>query len=309
MYTAAIKPFTKQYSRMLIKDNMKNNIDLQCHTTASDGSLTPKELVNLSLKKRLKAIAITDHDTVAGIAEALETAKGKNIEIVSGVEISCDDRGFIDTHILGLFIDYKNKTLQALLKKAQRYREHQKKSIIKKFKKLGFKISYKEVKAIAKGEIGRPHIAKVILKNNPSKVSSVEDIFDKYLSIGKKAYVERKNKISLKSAISAIHAANGLAFVAHPGVYKNFKAEDFIKYFIKNNGDGIETFYDYCSSRYKVIRNISNNVNKKFGNIAKMYGLLETGGSDFHGKHGQVLGKLKVPYSILENMKKKLGYL
>lgn len=288
---------------------MKNNIDLQCHTTASDGSLTPKELVNLSLKKKLKAIAITDHDTVAGIAEALETAKGKNIEVVPGVEISCDDIGFIDTHLLGLFIDYKNKTLQALLKKAQRYREHQKKDIIKKFKKLGFKISYREVKAIAKGEIARPHIAKVILKNNPGKVNSVEDVFDKYLAIGKKAYIERKNKISIKNAINAIHAAKGLAFIAHPGVYKNFKVEGFIEYFIKNNGDGIETYYDYESSRYKVIRNISNKINKKFSKIAKKYGLLETGGSDFHGKKGQVLGKLKVPYSILKRMKEKLGYI
>lgn len=279
------------------------NIDLQCHTTASDGILTPKELVKLALRKKLKAIAITDHDSVDGIDEALEAAKGKNIEIVPGVEISCDDKGFVDTHILGLFIEHKNKNLNSLLKKAQKYREQQKKGIIKKFEKLGFKISYKEVRNLAKGEIGRPHIAKIILKNNPNKAGSIDEIFDKYLAVGKKAYVERRNKISIKKAIKAIHAANGLAFIAHPGVYNNFKADKFIKYFIKNKGDGLETYYNYENSRYHTSFMQNNKINKKFQKNAKKYNLLETGGSDFHGRKSQVFGKLKVPYSILVNLK------
>src|SRR3989338_4644037 len=134
---------------------MKPYIDLHCHTTASDGKLAPKDLVKLALNKKLKAIAITDHDTVNGIDEALKAAKGKNIEIIPGVEISCDDPGFIDTHILGLFINPKSKPIASMLKKSKKYRDNQKKSIIKKFQKLGFKITYREVKAIAKGEIGR----------------------------------------------------------------------------------------------------------------------------------------------------------
>lgn len=281
-------------------------IDLQCHTTASDGALSPKELVNLALKKRIKVIAITDHDTTNGIDEALEAAKGKNIEIIAGTEISCDDTGFVDTHILGLFIDNKNKTLNELLKKAQKYREEQKIEIIKKFKKLGFKISYREVKVLAKGEIGRPHIAKVILKNNPDKVNSIEEVFGKYLAVGKKAYVERRNKISIKEAIKSIHEANGLAFIAHPGVYNNFDIIKFIEYFIKNGGDGIETYYNYENSRYHTSFAQSNKINVKFRKIAKKYKLLETGGSDFHGIEDQILGKLKVPYSILENLKKRI---
>ena len=283
---------------------MKQNIDLQCHTTASDGNLTPKELVKLAIKKKLRAIAITDHDTVYGIDDALKFAKVKGIEIVPGVETSCDDKGFVDTHILGLFIDYKNKTLNSLLKKAQEYREQQKKDIINKFKKLGFKISYREVRKSVKGEIGRPHIAKVILKNNPNKVKSIDEVFDKYIAVGKKAYVERKNKISMKEAIKSIHAAKGLAFIAHPGVYDNFNVEGLIKYFIKNGGDGIETYYDYESLIYK--KNVNNKINNKFRKIAKKHNLLETGGSDFHGNPGQVLGRLKIPYSILENLKKSV---
>ena len=284
----------------------KLNIDLQCHTTASDGLFTPEELVNLALKKRLKVIAITDHDSVNGIESALKAAKGKDINIIKGVEISCDDHGFVDTHILGLFIDHKNKTLTSLLKRAKGYREQQKKDIINKLRKLGFKISYKEVRVLAKEEIGRPHIAKVVLKNNPDKVTSIDDVFERFLSVGKKAYVERRSKISVNDAIKAIHAAHGLVFIAHPGVYDYFDIDKFIKFFIKNRGDGIETYYDYSTSRHHTSFRQNNEINEKFRKIAKKYSFLETGGSDFHGRKDQVLGRLKVPYSVLENLRKKV---
>ena len=282
------------------------NIDLQTHTTASDGKLTPTELVGLAVKNKLSAIAITDHDSVNGIDEALKAAKGKDIEIISGVEISCDDKGYVDTHILGLFVDHKNKALDSLLKKAQKYREEQKKDIINKFQKLGFKITYSEVRNLAKGEIGRPHIAKVILKNNPDNVSSFDEVFDKYLAVGKKAYVERRNKISVKDAIKAIHAANGLVFVSHPGVYDNFDIDKFIGYFLRSGGDGIETYYSYETSRYHTGKRANSKIIKKFKKIVKEKNILETGGSDFHGRPNQILGRLKVPYEVLEKMKKKI---
>ncbi|MEK6946825.1 MAG: PHP domain-containing protein [Nanoarchaeota archaeon] len=286
---------------------MAKNIDLQCHTTASDGKLTPAELVNLAIKTKLAAIAITDHDSVNGINEAIKAAKGKNIEIVPGVEISCDDPGYVDTHILGLFIDYKNKTLNSLLKKAQTYRVQQKKDIINKFQKLGFKITFDEVRLTAKGEIGRPHIAKVILRNNPDKVSSFDEVFDKYLAVGKKAYVERKNKISAKDAIKAVHSAGGLIFISHPGVYDNFDIDKFIDYFLKRGGDGIETYYAYETSRYHAGKRANSKIVGKFKKIAKEKNILETGGSDFHGRLNQVLGKLKVPYFVLDNLKNHIN--
>ena len=281
------------------------NVDLQAHTTASDGKLTPTELVKLAIKNKLSAIAITDHDSVNGIDEALKAAKEK-IEVVAGVEISCDDPGYVDTHILGLFINHKHKAITTLLKKAQKYRERQKKDIINKFQKLGFKITYDEVRKLAKGEIGRPHIAKVILKNNPDKVSSFDEIFDKYLAVGKLAYVERINKISVKKAIKAIHAAKGVAFISHPGVYDNFNIDKFIYYFLKSGGDGIETYYEYEESRFHTGKKAQNNIINKFREIVKKRNILETGGSDFHGRPNQVLGKLKVPYSVLINLKKHL---
>src|SRR3989344_4923847 len=284
---------------------MMKNIDLQCHTTASDGKLTPTELVRLAVKNRLSAIAITDHDSVNGVDEAIKAAKEK-IEIIPGVEITCDDSGYVDTHILGLFIDHRHKAMKSLLKKSQKYREQQKKDTIKKFQKLGFKITYSEVRKLAKGEIGRPHIAKIILKNNPDKVSSFDDVFDKYLAVGKLAYVERRNKISVKDAIKAVHAAKGLVFISHPGVYDNFSIDRFIDYFLKNGGDGIETYYEYEESRFHTGKKAQNKIINKFRKIVKEKNILETGGSDFHGRPSQVLGKLMVPYSVLVNLKKHL---
>src|SRR3989338_5070306 len=282
---------------------MMKNVDLQCHTTASDGKLTPTELVRLAVKNRLSAIAITDHDSVNGIDEAIKAAKDK-IEIIPAVEITCDDSGYVDTHILGLFIDHRHKAMKSLLKKSQKYREQQKKGTIKKFQKLGFKITYSEVRKLAKGEIGRPHIAKIILKNNPDKVSSFDEVFDRYLAVGKLAYVERINKVSVREAIKAIHAAGGLVFISHPGVYDNFNIDEFIDYFLKNGGDGIETYYEYETSRYHTGKKTRNAIIKKFRKIVKRKKILETGGSDFHGRQGQVLGKLKVPYSVLERLKR-----
>ena len=285
---------------------VNKNIDLQTHTTASDGKLTPAELVSLAIKNKLAAIAITDHDSVNGLDEAIKAAK-EDIEIIPGVEISCDDKGYVDTHILGLFVNHKNKTLDSLLKKAQKYREQQKKDITNKFQSLGFKITYNEVRELAKGEIGRPHIAKVILKNNPDKISSFDEIFDRYLAVGKLAYIERRNKISIKEAIKAIHAANGLVFISHPGVYDNFDIDRFIDYFLKSGGDGIETYYSYETSRYHTGKQANKRIISKFKKIVKEKNILETGGSDFHGRPNQVLGRLKVPYSVLEKLKKKLG--
>ncbi len=284
---------------------MARNIDLQCHTTASDGKLSSKKLVGIAIKNKLSSIAITDHDTIGGIDEALAAARNR-IEIIPGVEITCDDKKFADTHILGLFVEHKNKKLNGLLKRAKRYRERQKRDIIKKFQRLGFNITYNDVKRVASGEIGRPHIAQIIIDKNPDKASSIGEVFDKYLATGKKAYVRRRNKISVKQAIDAIHAANGLAFAAHPGVYRNFNQKKFVDFFIKNGGDGIETYYPYESSRHKTTKSMSDLINKKFRNIVRKNKILETGGSDFHGNEGQVLGKMKVPYSILEQLKKQI---
>ena len=124
------------------------------------------------------------------------------------------------------------------------------------------------------------------------------------MAVGKLAYIERRNKISVKDAIKAVHAAKGLVFISHPGVYDNFDIGKFIVYFLKNGGDGIETYYEYETSRYHTGKKARNAIIKRFRKIVKRKNILETGGSDFHGRPNQVLGKLKVPYSVLERLKR-----
>ena len=166
-------------------------IDLQNHTVASDGELTPEELVNFAIEKRLSAIAITDHDSIASVKRAIEYAKDKNIEIIPGVELSCDDPlyNYDKIDVLGLFIDFSNKKLINLIEHINVKREENKKLIIGRLKSFGYKIEYDDVKKIVKGTFGRPHIAKYLLKRYPKEFNSIKDVFDELIGTGKKAFV------------------------------------------------------------------------------------------------------------------------
>jgi len=274
-------------------------IDLHTHTTASDGVLRPRELVKKAIKEKIKVLAITDHDSISGIDEAIKAAKDKII-VIPGVELSCDEPPFIDFHVLGLDIDHENPKLVELLKKSKKGRIQQKKDMIAKLNKLGFKISFKEVSSIAKGEIGRPHIAKILLKNNPNKISSMQEVFDLYLGNGKKAFCKRKLKVSMKEAIRTIHLAGGLAFLAHPGVYKDEYAKKLVNMFIKKGGDGIETYYPYYKNMKKVTKKENTRKKSLFKKIAKIRKLLECGGTDFHGNGKIKLGEEKIPLKLIK---------
>lgn len=282
-------------------------IDLHLHTIYSDGTLTPKQLVDKAVKVGLKAIAITDHNSISGIKEAVEYADNK-IEFIPGIEISCDesDKGLIDIHVIGLFIDYKNEELINLLKKIKKERILQKKKIIEKLNKFGIKVTFEEVRKITKGEVGRPHIAKIVLKNNPDKFKNISEIFEKYIKSDGPAFVKREDEINIKQAIGVIHNAGGLAFLAHPGFYPEEIRTKLIKEFISYKGDGLETNYPYYLNRHekKKIKKDSDKLNKIVKKIAKANNLLETAGSDFHGNKFE-LGDFKVNYNILEKLKEK----
>jgi len=275
-----------------------SKIDLHTHTTASDGLLRPRELVKLAIKEKLRIIAITDHDSISGVDEAIKATKG--ITVIPGVELSCDEPPFIDFHMLGLGIDYENRKLISLLKKSKKGRIQQKKDMIKKLQKLGFKINFKQVSSIAKGEIGRPHIAKILLKNNPNKVSSIQEVFDKYLGNGKRAFIKRRLKVSMKEAIKTIHLSGGLAFLAHPGVYPDAYAKKLIDIFIKKGGDGLETYYPYNKNMKKIANKENNRKKSLFKKIAKQKKLLQCGGTDFHGDGKVKLGQEKIHYNLIK---------
>jgi len=285
-------------------------IDLQSHTTASDGELSPEELVELAIKKKLSAIAITDHDSLGSLKKAAEYSKGKNIEIIPGVELSCDDPLFsyekID--ILGLFVDTDNKKLIELIGHINERREENKKQIIKKLNGLGYKIDYESVKKTVGGTFGRPHIAKYLIKKYPDKFSSVRDVFDKLIGRGKKAFIKTESRVSIADAIKIIKQAKGLAILAHPGIYPRELSLKLIDYFVANGGDGMETYYPYhiICPELKIDAAGNKKLIEFYKKIVKSKNLLESGGNDHHDMYRSTLGEIQIPESILENLKKAI---
>ena len=285
-------------------------IDLQNHTVASDGELTAKQLVDLAIEKKLSAIAITDHDSIGSVKKAIEYSKSKNIEVVPGIELSCDDPLFnydkID--VLGLLIDFKNRELNNLIEHIKNKREENKRQIIEKLRGLGYEIEYDDVKKTVKGTFGRPHIAKYLLKKYPDKFTSVRDVFDKLIGHGKKAYLDTKGRVSIKDGIRIIKDAGGVAILAHPGVYPKEDSVKLIGYFTDNGGDGIETYYPYhiICPELKLDKKGNEKMIEFYRNIARAKKLLESGGNDHHGNYRFTLGEVKIPESVLENLRKRV---
>jgi len=285
-------------------------IDLHMHTNASDGKLSPQALIDLALEKGLKAIAITDHDTISGIVPALEYAKGKGIEVIPGIEINCEepDPRFKEAEVIGLFVNHENSALVEFVERAKQDREEQKKRIVEKLQGLGFDISFEELKASTKDSIGRPHIAKLLIEKYPEKFTSIREVFDKLLEVGKPGYADRKNKSNIKQAIEIVKKAGGLPILAHPGIFSRENALELIKLFQRQGGQGIETYYPYhiVWPETEIGEKENTELIKSFQKTAKNFGLLESGGSDFHGRERTALGSMNVPDGVLEKMKEVL---
>ena len=282
-------------------------IDLQCHTHFSDGELSPREVVDLAIKRGISALAITDHDTIDGIEHAAICSENKNMELVPGIEIECDEskHGFKKVDMLGLLIDYKNRSLANFTEKMKNERIQQKKLIIKKLNNLGFDISFEEVASLVKSSFGRPHIAKILLKKYPGEFTSVSDVFNKYLGEGKPAYIARKHRVSLKEAIKIVKKSNGIPILAHPGVFKRKVSVELIGIFTNLGGEGLETYYPYhiIVPDLKINEKQNDEMINFYKSIAKSKKLLESGGSDFHGSYRDTMGKIKIPYKVLEDLK------
>lgn len=272
-------------------------IDLHTHTTASDGTLTPRELVNLALESGLSAIAVTDHDTVEGVEAALEEGLALGLEVIPGVEISVD---FIkETHILGYLINPYNSNLQITLKKLREFRKKRNPLMVERLNQLGFAINLEEVQQEAGGNvIGRPHIAKVLV--NKGYVESIQEVFELYLAQGKPGYVP-KEKLTAREAIRLIKDAEGVPVLAHPKLLQlsSRDLEEAIQHLVGLGLRGIEAYYSSHSEEET----------QYYLQLAERYNLLLTGGSDFHGsnkpeiKLGKGMGNLAVPYHLLVQLK------
>ncbi len=269
-------------------------IDLHVHTNYSDGSFTPKEVVEYCKKVGVIAVGITDHDNIDGIKEAIIEGEKLGVEVVPGVEISCDfkDSSEEEIHILGYYIDYENAKLKQTLKFFQEARQKRAYKIFNKLVSLGIPIKEEDVFKDSIKSIGRLHFARVLKEKN--LVSSIKEAFELYLGYGKPAY-EAKLKVSPKEAISLIVEAKGIPILAHPylEISMNTKSiKELIEYGIK----GIEVYH----SKH------SKNITDELLLLAEKYDLLITGGSDCHGSidgHPPLLGSLKIPYKVLENIK------
>ena len=272
---------------------MTSYIDLHLHSTQSDGSSSPTQVVQRAAELGLSAISLTDHDSVAGVQEAQNIGRDIGVEVIPGTELSVQEAG-MDIHILGYFIDPENPELLAYLQKFQDARRDRAEKIVARLNRLGVRITMAQVLYKAgDGAIGRPHVADVLVEEG--FVFSHDHAFQKYLGYGKPAY-QPKFVLTLREAVEVIHAAGGLASLAHPLLYRR---DDIIPDLIKQGLDGIEVIHvrhDHAAVR-------------RYSDMAKHYGLLTTGGSDCHGDgRGQaVIGTVQVPSTFLDAMREKLA--
>ncbi len=274
-------------------------IDLHAHTTASDGTLAPAELVRYAAARGLRAVAVTDHDTVDGLTEALGAGEETGLEVVPGVEISVDyPRG--EMHILGYFIDPKNGELLAGLELMRGYRDRRNPLMAEKLRQLGFDITMEEVTAAAGGGIvGRPHFASVMKEKG--YVGDYSEAFEKYLGAGRPAYV-KKERFTPREGIELILDAGGIPVLAHPKYLDSGggQLDGLVRVLMGYGLKGLEVYY----STHTLMET------DRYRAIADRHGLLATGGTDFHGASkpdieiGTGDGSLAVGYDVLEKLKK-----
>jgi len=268
-------------------------VDLHSHTTASDGTLSPRELVREAARRGVRVLAITDHDSTDGLAEALdEAAKHPPLTLVPGIEINCDvDAG--EVHILGYFLDYAADWFQAFCRAQREERAARVHRIAARLAELGVPIDPQEVFDLVKeGSAGRPHIAQVMV--NHGYVKSVREAFDKYLRAGGPAHVPRK-KLSPAEAVAIVRKARGVPVLAHPGLAGK---DDLIPELVRAGLMGIECYYHEHSAAQTA----------GYVQMCKDLGLVATGGSDFHGSQSgrtNPLGTPHIPLSAYDALQAK----
>lgn len=259
-------------------------VDLHMHSTASDGTQLPHEVVAAAVAAGVRAIALTDHDTVAGVAPARAAAQGTPLRVIAGVELSAY-QGDEETHLLGLHladVETMDHDLIAF-REARRDRGVQ---MVERLNAIGVKISFQDVlDAAGVGAIGRPHVAKALVENGYARDN--RDAFDRYLGVGRPAYLE-KRRLSLRDAIAMVHACGGIAVLAHPGGDGSLTRITALK---AMGLDGVEVLHPSHSAEDR----------KRLLAIADALDLVPSGGSDSHGATSgpRVIGGLAVPVEWL----------
>lgn len=285
-------------------------IDLHVHSTASDGSCSPFEILELAQKAGVRALALTDHDSIAGVKEIQPDIVSFPLEFITGVEISCDPPSEFkylgSIHMLGYGFSLYDRPLNRVLTRAVQARETRNPQIIEKLNQLGFEMTLAEVEdRFGAQQTGRPHIAELMVEKGYAE--SFRQVFDLYMGKGKPAYVE-KYKISCKEAVQLILDAGGVPVLAHPGLleFRDVKGLDlFVKELVEAGLQGMEVYYTDHDEKEQ----------KRLAALAKKHKLVATGGSDFHGSFnkgvelGRGKGQLKVGMGVFKALTERLAEL
>ncbi len=274
-------------------------VDLHVHSTESDGTFTPEGLVTEALRTHLAAFALTDHDTTGGIARAKAAAEGTCLTVISGIELSCYNENH-EVHMVGLFLDEKDPTFQKNLKSIQDSRDERNKKMIDRLREqAGFDISVEALRAYFPDSIlTRAHIAHYLYEKG--FIQDLGVAFQKYIGDHCPYYVPRE-KMTPIQAIELIHAAGGLAILAHPLLYhlSSARLKQLMTDLRTHGLDGVEAVYSTYTAGEE----------RQMKQLAAELSLAVSGGSDFHGANKPTIrlgvgkGSLHVPYSVLENLK------
>ncbi|ABL64719.1 PHP domain-containing protein [Chlorobium phaeobacteroides] len=281
------------YSLSGVRHNGFEKADLHIHTKCSDGIFTPEQIIEKAAAVGLKAISITDHDSVLGIDKAKPLALTKGVELIPGVEMSSTFKGY-DIHVLGYFFDYQQSELKQYLDHCRHLRTERAERMVGKLAKMGVKIGIEQIILKAQnGSVGRPHIAAVL--QDGGYVKSFSEAFSKYLGAHSPAYV-KSIETHPRDVIRLINEASGLSFLAHPA---HNVPDETLKQLITFGLDGIEIVHpshDLYKQNY-------------YREIANEYFLLFSGGSDFHGmkeRDDDAFGNITIPYEWVTKMKSRL---
>ncbi|MDF9407428.1 MAG: DNA polymerase III PolC [Pelotomaculum sp. PtaB.Bin013] len=269
-------------------------VDMHVHTSASDGTDSPVEVVARAKEIGLEAIAITDHDTVEGIKPAMEAGHVFGIEVIPGIELSTESNEE-EIHILGYLLDITDKEFLKTISLFRSYRLKRVEQMVGKLQKLGLPVVMDRVMAFSgTGSVGRPHLAAAMVE--AGVVNDLAEAFDKFIGKGCPAYVPRY-KIEPAEAVQLIRKANGLPVLAHPGLSYSSKS---ILELVQKGLIGIEAYHP----------SHSRELSEYYRKLGEEYNLIITGGSDYHGvghKEGQGLGMVTVSYAVLQEMKNRKG--
>jgi predicted metal-dependent phosphoesterase TrpH len=267
-------------------------VDLHTHTTASDGTYAPRDLVTEAASRGVRVLAVTDHDSTEGLAEALEEAERRRpLEIIPGIEINCDVEG-AEIHVLGYLMDWQAEWFQDFCREQRRERRARVHRMVERLAAIGMPLEADEVFAIVKeGSAGRPHVAQVMVAHG--YVKTVREAFDKYLGSGKPGHVPRK-KVTPEDAVRIIRKAGGVPVFAHPGLADR---DELIPGLIAAGLMGIECYYTEHSAAQRA----------SYLQICKDQDLVATGGSDFHGPkvRAAILGSPTVPMAAVDALRAK----